>query len=136
RDIYERPANTFVADFIGNTNFVEGTVKGSKDNQLVVDTRMGELNVNAQPGISVGSKVSLSIRPDDVHLFDTMPAPSAHTLFVGTVTAKVFLGECLDFKIDVKEAQLLARAHPSVRTPVGEKIHITINPEKCTLLAA
>ena len=49
RDIYERPANTFVADFIGTTNFVEGTVRGGADDRLVVDTRIGQLNVNAQP---------------------------------------------------------------------------------------
>jgi iron(III) transport system ATP-binding protein len=136
RDIYERPANTFVADFIGTTNFVEGTVRGGADDRLVVDTRIGQLNVNAQPGISVGANVSLSIRPEDVHLSDTAPAPSSNSLFVGTVRAKVFLGECQDFKIDVNETQLLARAHPSVRTLVGEQIHIAIDPEKCTLLAA
>ena len=39
--------------------------------------RIGQLNVNAQPGVSIGANVSLSIRPEDVHLSDTAPAPSS-----------------------------------------------------------
>ncbi|MGV6874718.1 ABC transporter ATP-binding protein [Pseudochelatococcus sp. B33] len=135
RDIYERPATQFVADFIGTTNFVDGKVRGSSRDSLTVDTGIGQLTVEGRPGIAIGSDISLSIRPEDLHLSEEPPAPSDRSVLTGTVTAKVFLGECLDFKIDVNGTQLLSRAHPSVRTPVGEKIYIAIDPAKCTLLS-
>jgi iron(III) transport system ATP-binding protein len=135
RDIYEHPSTTFVADFIGSTNFVEGVVRGSEDEQLVVETPIGKLEVSSRSRVSSGANISLSIRPEDLRLSEAAPAPSESTVISGTVEAKVFLGECIDFKINVNGVQLLARSHPSVRTPIGEKIHIAIDPQKCTVLA-
>jgi iron(III) transport system ATP-binding protein len=47
------------------------------------------------------------------------------------VTAKAFLGEYLDFQVKVGDHTLLARAHPSLRTPVGDPIHIRMKADKC-----
>jgi iron(III) transport system ATP-binding protein len=47
----------------------------------------------------------------------------------------VFLGEYVDFQIKVGETILLARAHSSIRTPIGDPIHIRMNPEKCVAIA-
>lgn len=77
----------------------------------------------------------MSIRPEDLRLFETPPADTNHTVIEGIVSAKVFLGECIDFKIMANETELLARSHPSVRTHVGEKIYMTIDPLKCAILS-
>ena len=51
REIYERPANQFVADFVGNTNFIEGTVRAPRvRRQTLVTTEIGEVTVNDRPG--------------------------------------------------------------------------------------
>lgn len=85
--------------------------------------------------LAAGAKVSLSTRPEDLHLSDEALAPSGHSVMTGIVEAKVFLGECLDFRVDVNGVSLLARVHPSLRTPLGDPVHIAIDPAKCTVLS-
>lgn len=134
RDIYERPTTTFVADFIGSTNFIEGVVRDRSDQGLIVDSPIGPLVASRKDGVTAGQAVSLSIRPEDLRLSETPPMDTNHTVIEGIVVAKVFLGECVDFKIVVNEVELLARSHPSVRTPVGGKIYMSIDPSKCAIL--
>ena len=45
------------------------------------------------------------------------------------------MGEYLDFQVRVKDRVLLCRAHPSLRTPVGENLQLRINSEKCIAIA-
>jgi iron(III) transport system ATP-binding protein len=135
RDIYERPATTFVADFIGSTNFIDAVVRDRTDHGFIVETPIGTLAAANREGVVVGAKVALSIRPEELRLSEVPPTDTNHTVIQGTVSAKVFLGECIDFKIMVKGVELLARSHPSVRTHVGEPIYISIDPSKCTILA-
>jgi hypothetical protein len=64
-------------------------------------------------------------------------APSAaegDNVCKAVVTAKDFLGEHLDFQVKVGEVVLLARAHPSLRTPVGDPIYLRMKAEKCVAI--
>jgi iron(III) transport system ATP-binding protein len=135
RDIYERPANQFVADFIGTTNFLRATVKGpdSAAGRYRVDSEVGELSARAVDPLEPGMKVVISVRPEDIQLSETRAATGAN-LLEGTVDTKVFLGESVDFQVKVKERALLARAHPSLGTRVGHPIHLSLDPEKCVAL--
>lgn len=138
RDIYERPRTRFVADFIGTTNFLEGTVLGrdGPDGLVRVSTALGPLRVRGDAGFAANMPVVVSVRPEDVELSDEPPANAdPYNLCAGMVDQKVFLGEYVDFQIKVGETMLLARAHSSVRTPIGGSIHIRMNPEKCVAIA-
>ena len=101
---------------------------------LLVDSKIGTLTVARKSTATTSSKVSLSIRPEDLRLSEAKPTASKDTVIVGSVEAKVFLGECIDFRIDVNGIILLARSHPSVRTPVGGSIYMSIDPAKCTIV--
>lgn len=130
RDIYERPANRFVADFVGLTNFIDGVVEARRGEQAFdVRTDLGVLQVTAYENLSVGDKVLLSVRPEDVALSET--SPDGANVLSGAVEAKVFLGEFIDFQVKIGPRSLMARVHPSLTTPVGQPIHVRINPEKC-----
>ena len=52
------------------------------------------------------------------------------------VNAKVFLGEAMDFQIKVGNRTLLSRTHPSIRTPIGEKVWARIEPNKSVAMPA
>ena len=131
RDIYERPRNKFVADFIGSTNFLDGVVTAgdADEGYCRVRTEAGELKAYAVDGPRVGSKVALSIRPEDIELSEQRPEGA--NIWQGIVDNKVFLGEYLDFQVKIGERLLQARVHPSLKTPVGKPIYLKINPEKC-----
>jgi iron(III) transport system ATP-binding protein len=81
--------------------------------------------------------VILSVRPEDVELSEQQPdGADRDTVCIGTVEAKAFLGEHLDFHVKIGDLVLLARAHPSLRTPVGERIFVRMRADKCIALPA
>jgi iron(III) transport system ATP-binding protein len=138
RDIYERPRNKFVADFVGSTNFIDGTmVSASAGNgRCRVATVLGELNVQCVETLAKDAAVVVSVRPEDVELSEAVPAPQPDdNICVGTVAAKAFLGDYLDFQVKVGDSVLLARVHPSLRTPTGDSIHVRMRAEKCVAIA-
>ena len=134
RDIYERPHNRFVADFVGTANFLDATVITADPHtgRCRVGTVLGELGVHAVDALGRNDKVVISVRPEDVELVEQIPERSGErNVCEGTVDAKVFLGEHVDFQVKVGESLLLARAHPSLRTPVGGSIYVLMDPDKC-----
>jgi iron(III) transport system ATP-binding protein len=135
RDIYEHPANQFVADFVGNTNFLDGTVvRGEATDRYVIRTEIGDIDVRSPRQMSAGDSVAVSIRPEDIELTETSRA--GQNVWQGTVEQKVFLGEAIDFRVAVGSRSLLSRQHPTLRTPVGGAIFIHVNPEKCVVFSS
>ena len=137
RDIYERPQSKFVADFVGTTNFVDGTVRHAmgEQQQYLIDTEQGPLQSYSVETVHPGQAVVLSIRPEDVRLSDTALEPGMNVLN-GVVDQKVFLGESLDWVLKAGGRTLLARTHPTIYTHIGEPIWARVDPLKCVAMPA
>jgi iron(III) transport system ATP-binding protein len=136
RQIYEQPTDRFVADFVGQTNFVAGTVTALDGaDRCRVRTGLGELKVLAADGLAPDAAVVVSVRPEDVELSEQELTPAADDNVIrATVHAKDFLGEYLDFHVKVGDVVLQARAHPSLRTPTGDPIFVRMRAEKCVAI--
>jgi iron(III) transport system ATP-binding protein len=133
RDIYERPASQFVADFVGNTNFIDGVVRVvSPSSGVCISTEIGDLHVHTDQELRVDERVAISVRPEDVEL--TEARPGGGNVWEGRVDQKVFLGESVDFQVSVGARTLLSRRHPTLRTKIGDAIFVQLNPEKCVVL--
>ena len=52
------------------------------------------------------------------------------------VHQKVFVGEAMDFRVKIGERVLLARTHPSLRTPTGKPVWAHVDPQKCVSIPA
>src|SRR6476661_6659886 len=130
RTVYGRPANPFVADFVGTTNFIRGTVASmqSGSSTLVVASEIGAVTALATEPMRVGADVVLTVRPEDVELSET--AATGINAWRATVDQKVFLGEAIDFRVRIGERVLLSRTHPRLTTRIGQPIHIVIAQEK------
>lgn len=139
RQIYETPSNKFVADFVGSTNFIGGTVTtvDAGSGRCVVSSALGDLKAHASEGVAKNATVIVSVRPEDVELSETEP-PKAddENICRATVHAKDFLGEYLDFHVKVGDVVLQARAHPSLRTLTGDPIYVRMKSEKCVAIPA
>jgi len=137
RTIYERPRDRFVAEFVGHSNFLEADVlaAGPEPGQWRVRSKLGELVASSETALTAGSRVTVSIRPENVDLSE-QPFSNAANVFAGSVSAKVFQGDFSDFQLRAGGESLVARAHPSLRTPTGEAIYLRIAPEKCVVLAS
>ncbi|MCV9961551.1 ABC transporter ATP-binding protein [Pararhizobium sp. BT-229] len=125
-EIYRRPADTFVADFIGSTNLLEAEADST-----------GRVTVLGQPvsGVSLGAntrKATLSIRPEDVHL--TAPGDGALS---GTVTFVRDLGGTIETFVDIAGQQIVAVSTPRARpeVSVGQPVGVVLLPDVCVVLA-
>ena len=68
-EIYERPATKFVADFIGETNFLNGVVKGQQGSMVEVELKdTGTVYVESGRSFINGQQVSVAVRPEKVRL--------------------------------------------------------------------
>lgn len=82
-DIYNEPINSFVADFIGESNILNGMMIKDK---LV--SFAGEELECVDEGFGVMAPVDVVIRPEDIYIFE----PSEAAMFTGTVTSSIFKG--------------------------------------------
>jgi iron(III) transport system ATP-binding protein len=137
REIYTRPANAFVADFVGSTNFLDASVLGpdSDEGRYRVRTEIGDMTVLATEPLRADDKVLVSVRPEDVELAEARP-PAATNVWQGRIEQKVFLGEVIDLQVKLGDRTLLSRQHPSLRPPTGSAIFVQLDPDKCVALKA
>jgi len=136
RQIYETPNSQFVADFVGTTNFIGGTVTALESGgRCLVSSAMGEIKAHAGDGVAKNKTVIVSVRPEDVELSEQEPvAADGETIIRATVHTKDFLGEYLDFHVKVGDVVLQSRAHPSLRTPTGDPIYVRMKADKCVAI--
>jgi iron(III) transport system ATP-binding protein len=138
REIYERPANRFVADFIGTMNFMSGEVLHvSQDTDAVyVRTEFSEkmlCTTNSITATTPGKKVYASIRPEDVEVF-TEPPQVTENLFKGTIAHKAYLGNFLYFFVSVNETMIRVQVPHHLPQEEGQELYLFLNPQKCMIL--
>ena len=69
-EVYEAPADTFVADFLGENNFFSGKVTGIINEELAkIDLEgIGEIVIEQDKKVKIGDKVTVSLRPEKIRL--------------------------------------------------------------------
>ena len=102
-EVYRQPATRFVADFMGETNFIEGTVT-SAGTSPVVETALGKFSCSAHGWVPAsGQRVVLSIRPEALRLHTSVPAENS---IAGTIRERVYLGEMAQYRFAAGERML------------------------------
>jgi spermidine/putrescine transport system ATP-binding protein len=86
-EIYEQPVNRFVADFIGDTNFVNGTIDGQAGDYVRIRCG-GGLDLLASPisGVAPGAKITLALRPEKILLKPGQLGTVSQIVYVGADT--------------------------------------------------
>jgi spermidine/putrescine transport system ATP-binding protein len=103
-EIYERPNCRFVADFIGETNFLDGTVKGQTGRETEVELSGGLLAcAESDAQLSRGQKVSVAVRPEKVGLGQT----GAVNCFSGRVEEVVYIGTDTHYRVRLAGGQAI-----------------------------
>ena len=116
-DIYNEPKNAFVADFIGESNILDGFMRADR----VVEF-FGRRFACVDEGFAKDEPVDVVIRPEDV---DILPADGGH--LCGTVTSVTFKGVHYDIIVDFHGFKWLIQT--TDYQPVGASIGIRLNPE-------
>ncbi|KLU40908.1 MAG: ABC transporter [Peptococcaceae bacterium 1109] len=132
-EIYNRPRTSFVADFIGQVNFVEAEVVGSAPGKLDVKVWGKVITIDHEENLPVGSLVSLVLRPEAVHLGE------AQAYATGVVNRVVYLGSVVEYDLIVQETNL----HAVVSSPiekgirsVGDEVGVYFAPQVVHVIPA
>jgi len=129
-DLYTRPINKLVADFIGNTNFFDATVADTN----LLKTMIGTFQCTSlADDLSQGSQAVMAIRPENVEPHRSQP--NANNVVQGKVEITSFLGEHVDFWVAVKDKFIQVRFHHSFSPVRGELLFLRFPPEYCIGIA-
>ena len=104
-EIYARPASEFVADFIGESNFLKAKVLKADAESMTVDLLGMTLTFPPQAGSRAPEVATLALRPEDV-VVDRRSSPDAG--LSATVCEVVFLGEAVKYFLRLDDGQMLA----------------------------
>lgn len=139
--LYEEPKNSFVAQFIGENNTLEGTVKDINNGLALVQLDSGE-EIDCKPvhdSVKPGARTRVSIRPERVEYNKDRIKEGAHTL-KAEVKEFVYMGDIFRTRLSVAgndEFIIKTRNAPDVeRLKPGQQIEIGWLPEDCRALDA
>jgi len=119
-EVYAKPASVFVAQFVGEMNFVKAKVAGVGQ----IESALGVIAALAPNGFSVGATVTLAVRPEHVKV---TPAPSyGPATMVGKIASKNYLGDSALVEVEVKGVTLMAKLAGDVDLTVGAQAVIEI----------
>jgi iron(III) transport system ATP-binding protein len=135
REVYTSPATRFVAEFIGTSNFVNGTVLSATDAEVVVDTDEGRVvSRGAAVRPAVGADVLLSIRPECVALATSPREGTAVNEWAGQVLTRAFMGDAVDHVVGVGKLEIRNRSNPTQSIRPGTRVFLTFDPDRVMLV--
>jgi iron(III) transport system ATP-binding protein len=138
REVYLEPADAFVADFVGTTNFLPGTLteppRESRPVSLIATTS-GPLAVARITGVDVGQPCIVSIRPEHVEMLKLGATSEGEpNTWKGTVQNRLFMGEVMDYQVLVGDVMLRCRSSVFERFSTGEDVLVRLDPQRCVAL--
>jgi putative spermidine/putrescine transport system ATP-binding protein len=139
-ELYEQPQNSFVAQFIGENNTLEGVIAEIKGETCVVKLDSGEV-IDAVPVnvTKVGERTKVSIRPERVEVDTAKLGPNAHTL-KAEVLEFIYMGDIFRTRLkvaDIDNFVIKTRNSPDqVKLTPGSIIDIGWLPRDCRALDA
>jgi ABC-type Fe3+/spermidine/putrescine transport system ATPase subunit len=106
-ELYDEPSTRFVADFIGESNFINGTLTRLDGMIARVDVAgVGELHAPVRPGMTAGTAVALTVRPEKIVATENGIAPESNAVD-GVVEDVVFVGEMRRYVVRMPGGQRL-----------------------------
>jgi iron(III) transport system ATP-binding protein len=133
REIYTKPANKFVADFIGNTNFVDGVVAGASGGMSQIDTPNGALWTTWETP-ATGTAVSISLRPECLGISRRSSDGTSPNEWEGIVVSRAYQGDHAEHIVRVGTSEVCARSDPGETIPPGTDVWLTIHPSHVTII--
>ncbi|MEM7228342.1 MAG: ABC transporter ATP-binding protein [Planctomycetota bacterium] len=132
RSLYERPESRFVADFLGESNFISGTVATADNGIATIDTAAGALQSTATKA-SAGTKVTCSIRPEALQVIDSPATKNAMTV---RRVDTVYLGEIAQHLVALPDETTVKvlELNPSHFGEPGDTLHLTIDPDDVVVI--
>ncbi|HXV23097.1 MAG TPA: ABC transporter ATP-binding protein [Alphaproteobacteria bacterium] len=139
-ELYERPASRFVAEFIGESNLVEGRIdRGNSDGYDVLVTDSGiRLPAAGLPPSQSSGRALLVLRPEKIALLPI--ANPCRGAVRGTVRELTYVGDFTRYRVELDDGAVITAKRPNskevVRAGAGETVQLIWHPEDTCVLSA
>ena len=128
KELYEQPANAWIAGFLGLGNLVPGVVSGLEP--LTVQTSLGNLQASTgNLSFALGELCSVLLRPKDAKISTEQ---GSRNTFAGNVRDCVFMGDY--YKLEVEAGGQKLKLHSPNKIPCGNKVNFSFSTEQVLCL--
>ncbi len=134
-ELYHRPSTSFVADFIGQTNLIPGTLVSRDERNWTIETVAGNVTAalaNVPDGMSDGAAVLVSIRPEQMQIARNGRAADGNRM-TGKTLERTFLGEASEHVLLVNDHRLKVISAPPL-FQVPEQLTVEFDPQDVVVL--
>ena len=121
-DIYNEPKNSFVADFIGESNIFSATIVGDRKVRFIGH------NFDCVDDFAINEKVDVVVRPEDVILLD-----KGEGQVDGKIINSIFKGVHYEMVMQVGKTEIVIQS--TVERKVGEQVSLLIKPDNIHIMA-
>jgi ABC-type Fe3+/spermidine/putrescine transport system ATPase subunit len=134
-EIYDRPRNTFVADFVGSANLIRGRRRPDleRDGLVVIQTSGGALVHGTAAAKPPGDEALMAVRTVRLRLERTRPDGSINA-WPARIRRRVFQGDFTQYHVEWAGRELIVRSATSDPVTEGDQVFISADPRYCVLL--
>jgi ABC-type Fe3+/spermidine/putrescine transport system ATPase subunit len=135
-EIYDRPRNTFVADFVGSANLIRGRRRPDleSDGKVVLETEGGAVVHGSSLGsLEVGTEVLMAVRTVHLRLDRARPLASVN-VWPARIRQRVFQGDFTQYHLDWDGRRLIVRSAASEAMAEGDEVFLSAEPRHFVLL--
>ncbi len=136
KEIYNAPKTSFVANFVGQVNIIDGNVSSVENSSVRVETTIGTMICRNRDNATVGNKVLVAIRPELISLNETQTRTEDENVVRGRVAMKSFAGNLLNVSVALEgDNEFLVEDRPKVQhCEVGDEVVLSWSLEDAILL--
>ena len=124
RDIYDRPATIFVAEFVGESNVWQGTIERQPDGQHVLVTASGERFPLPPRSYTPGRPARMVVRPEAIRVH----TDTGDTRLTGTLLDVVYVGGMTKYVVSAGNGQVIKVVTREQAVERGQRVRLTWNP--------
>ena len=128
-EIYERPTDEFVANFVGHINFFSGTVVSLSGEKMIFRTEHGELTIKQPPlKVAPGDRLKAVVRPESIRIArPDHPADAANNIIEGRVVSNMYIGAITRYTISAEDQVIYVdEADPQYRGILQKGDHVQL----------
>jgi iron(III) transport system ATP-binding protein len=132
-EVYQRPANRLVADFMGLVNLLPARIESASGGQARIATASGlSMALPLPAGMVEGDEIEVAIRPENITL---VPEASGQPgIGRGVIRELTFLGNITEYFVTLGPGEeLRVQTHPTQHFVVGDHVTVTVAAEHCNL---
>jgi len=131
-EVYEKPANRLVADFMGLMNAFEGEVEPTNHGKAMMTIQNSmPMEVTAPAGLTTKVKAELVVRPENIII---KPADASEKSLSGTIVSHTFLGNLMEIIVKLSSGQeVRVQSHPMNKFKDGDNVQLVIDTSSASV---